>query len=220
VEPVNAIYKHYNADTYGDKVIALTFDDGPWDTYTTEILDILEQYGAVATFFTVGNRIEGNEDVVKRAYDMGNQIATHSYDHAAGDGLSTNLTFMSEDQQIAEITQGYDAIEAVTGVTPEQIIRAPGGNYYGNILTTLQPYVYAEIGWNIDTDDWSRPGVSSIVAQIESATAGDIILMHDGGGDRSQTVEALKQALPYLISEGYSFITIDQLMAYNDPAEM
>lgn len=221
-EPVNGQLKCYNADTGGEKVIALTFDDGPWanpDT-TRQILDILEENDARATFFTVGNCIKNASDQVKRAFDAGHEVLTHSRDHAKGDGNGVDLTRMDPEDQIAEITEGYDAIEAVTGVAPATIIRAPGGNFDGDILTTLAPYVTYEIGWNIDTMDWSRPGVEEVEKQLMRAGSGDIVLMHDGGGDRSETVEALKTCLPKLKKEGYRFVTVSELLAYNDPEAM
>ncbi len=220
--PVDGQLKCYNADTGGDKVIALTFDDGPWanpDT-TRQILDVLEANDAKATFFTVGNCIKNAPDQVKRAFDAGCEILTHSRDHAKGDGNGVDLTRMTPEDQIAEITDGYDAIQEVTGTAPATIIRAPGGNFDGDILKTLAPYVTYEIGWNIDTTDWERPGADKVEAAIMKAGAGDIVLMHDGGGDRSQTVEALAKALPKLKEEGYRFITISELLAYNNPADM
>jgi peptidoglycan/xylan/chitin deacetylase (PgdA/CDA1 family) len=75
-------------------------------------------------------------------------------------------------------------------------------------------YITAEVGWNIDTEDWRRPGASTIAARILKATNGNIVLMHDGGGDRSQTVEALRTALPQLVEQGYTFVTIDELLTY------
>ncbi len=74
----------------------------------------------------------------------------------------------------------------------------------------------SEIGWNIDTEDWRKPGVDAIVQRLLSVKSGDVVLMHDGGGDRSQTVEALSIALPQLKAQGYKFVTIDELLAYDD----
>ncbi len=216
--PVDAGYVQYNADTGDDKVVALTFDDGPWDTTTQQILDILKENGAVATFFTIGNQIAGHEDLVKEAVANGNEVCTHTWDHADGSGQGVNLTYMSPEEQINEVEKGRQAITDATGQEAPTVIRSPGGNFYGDTIQILEPYVTAEINWNIDTEDWKRPGVDAIVAQIESAQPGDIILMHDGGGDRSQTVEALSIALPYLKEQGFSFVTIDQLLQYPIPS--
>ena len=204
----------YSANVGEDKVCALTFDDGPWPETTNQILDILESVGAKATFFTIGNQIESYSDEVKRAYDMGCEVCTHSWDHAAGSGGGVNLTYMSSEEQIDEVTRGMAAIEQATGAPAPRIMRAPGGNFYGSIVETLAPYIDAEIGWEVDTEDWSRPGADAIYEAIMSVQPGQVILMHDGGGDRTQTVEALARALPELAAQGYRFITIDELLAY------
>ncbi|MBO7673518.1 MAG: polysaccharide deacetylase family protein [Atopobiaceae bacterium] len=215
--PINAGYRVYTAKP-ADRVVALTFDDGPWPDTTNAILDILEKYDAKATFFTIGNQISSYSDAVKRAHDMGCQICTHSWDHAAGSGQGVNLTFMSADEQIEEIQKGYASIADVLGEEPGHVVRAPGGNFYGDIVNTLWPYVDVEVGWDVDTEDWRRPGVDAIVQAILSVQPGQVILMHDGGGDRSQTVEALATALPQLVDKGYSFVTIDELLEYGMPA--
>lgn len=221
ITPVSdAMYKSYNADVGADKVIALTFDDGPWPETTDQILDILAQYGAKATFFTIGNQIDDYPEATKRIVDEGHQLCTHTWDHAEGSGQGVNLTYMTAEEQIAEITKGYEAIKAITGQEASRIIRAPGGNYSGDIVWTLAPYVDAEIGWNVDTQDWARPGADAIAQAILSSEPGDVVLMHDGGGNRTQTVEALRIALPKLVERGYKFVTMDELIAYNDPASM
>ena len=94
----------------------------------------------------------------------------------------------------------------------ESNFRAPGGNFNDSVANDLRSMVQGEIGWNIDTEDWRRPGVDTIASRIKSAGPGEVILMHDGGGDRSQTVAALREALPYLKSQGYKFVTISELI--------
>lgn len=216
---IDSSYVKYNAQVGDDKVVALTFDDGPWPETTEQVLDVLDQYGAKATFFTIGDQVADHSDLVKRAFDAGHQICTHSWDHAAGSGNGVDLTRMSAEEQIAEVTKGYEAIEAVTGTTASHVFRAPGGNFTGSIVWTLRDYVDAEIGWNVDTEDWRRPGAETIANRIMSAKSGEIVLMHDGGGDRTQTVEALRIALPYLKEQGFHFVTMDELLAYNSPAD-
>ncbi len=213
-QPVDAGYHVYTANTGDDKVIALTFDDGPWPTTTSEILDILKENGAHATFFQIGNQIAENPDVEKRIYEEGHQIGTHTYDHASGSGGGVDLTKMSADEQVEEVEKGFSAIEDALGTTVSRIMRAPGGNYHGSIITNLASHVTAEIGWDVDTEDWSRPGAQAIADAILSAKSGDVVLMHDGGGNRSQTVEGLRIALPQLVAQGYKFVTIDELLAY------
>lgn len=214
-EPIDAGFHAFDANVGDDKVIALTFDDGPWPTTTKEILSILQENGAHATFFVIGDQCEDHPELVKEIIAKGNQVATHSYDHAKGSGDGVDLTRMSTTQQINEVEKGFKAIEEAAGRSVSRVMRAPGGNYYGQLVTTLEPYVNAEIGWNVDTTDWKKPGVDVIVNQLLSVKPGEVVLMHDGGGDRSQTVAALRKALPLLKKEGYSFVTIDELLKYD-----
>lgn len=215
-----ATFYEYNADTGSDKVIALTFDDGPWEGTTDQVLDILDRYGIKATFFTIGDQIADHKESILRMHNAGHQICTHSWSHASGSGNGVDLTRMTAEEQIAEVTKGLEAIEAVTGAEASRVFRAPGGNYTGDIVWTLQEYVSSEIGWNIDTADWRQPGAEAIARQIMNAKPGQIVLMHDGGGDRSQTVAALEMAIPYLQEQGYTFVTMDELLAYNRAVDM
>ena len=137
-----------------------------------------------------------------------------SFDHAAGDGQSVNLGYMTPEDQVAEVQKGYEAIEAATGAEASHVFRTPGGNYGEGVMRNVGPLISAEIGWNIDSQDWRKPGAAAIANQVKNAWPGAIVLMHDGGGDRSQTVEALKDALPYLKSQGYRFVTMDELLGY------
>ena len=212
--PVDSGYHIYTADVGEDKVIALTFDDGPWETTTDQILDVLEANGAKATFFTIGNQISYNADKIQREHDLGCQVCTHTWDHASGSGQGVNITYMSADEQINEIQQGYAAIKEVLGEEPSHVTRSPGGNYYGETVSILEPYIDAEIGWDVDTEDWRLPGADAIYERIMSVQPGQVILCHDGGGDRSQTVEAVSRAVPELVAQGYKFVTIDELLAY------
>lgn len=211
-EPVDDVVQYYNINSNGDKVIALTFDDGPWDKQTDEILDILEENGAKATFFTVGQCISGHEKELQRAANMGCEIGTHTWNHAEGSGQGVSLIKMSSQERKDEVTKGLQAITNATGQEASTIFRCPGGNYDTSVATDLEGIVTAEIGWNIDTTDWKKPGADVIAQRIQSAGPGNIILMHDGGGDRSQTIAGLKQALPKLKEQGYTFVTVQDLI--------
>ncbi len=211
-EPVNGVVQYYNVNTNGDKVIALTFDDGPWDTSTVAILDTLKEYDAKATFFTVGQKISGHEDLLRRAANEGHEIGTHTWDHAEGSGQGVSLILMSSDERKQEVEKGLQAIKDATGQDASLMFRSPGGNFDASVASDLNGLINAEIGWNIDTGDWKKPGADAIAQRIKSAGPGEIILMHDGGGDRSETVAALKQALPKLKEEGYRFVTVSELI--------
>ena len=212
--PVDAGYHIYTANTNGEKKIAFTFDDGPWPGTTDQILDILSANGARATFFTIGEQVASYPEAVQREAAQGCQVCTHTWDHASGSGQGVNLTYMSAEEQINEVQMGFDSLRQALGTEPQRIMRAPGGNFYGDIIATLEPYVDAEIGWDVDTRDWSRPGTEEIYQAIMTVQPGQVILMHDGGGDRSQTVEAISRAIPELIAQGYELVTINDLLAY------
>lgn len=203
---------YYNANSNGEKVIALTFDDGPWGSSTEQILDILKENGAKATFYTIGEQISSHSDQIARMANEGHEVATHTWDHAAGSGKGVSLNLMSTAERQEEVQKGMDAIKNATNKDASVYFRAPGGNFNDSVANDLRSMVQGEIGWNIDTEDWRRPGADAIASRIKSAGPGEVILMHDGGGDRSQTVAALREALPYLKSQGYKFVTISELI--------
>ncbi|MEG2615490.1 MAG: polysaccharide deacetylase family protein [Raoultibacter sp.] len=209
------VYEKYAVDTQGDKVVCLTFDDGPWPGSTENILDTLKQNDAKATFFTLGERtVDSGIALLKREADEGHQVCTHSFDHARGSGQGVNMGLMSAEEQRAEVQKGQDAISAATGKEASKVFRAPGGNFPLSVWQNVESLITAEIGWNIDSGDWKKPGAETIANALTNVSPGDVILCHDGGGDRSQTVEALKIALPKLKAQGYRFITLDELLEY------
>lgn len=218
-EPDDVTVTEFNPIT-SQKVIALTFDDGPSE-YTPEVLDLLKQYDAKATFFVVGTCIEEEDrtQFTERAAQEGHQILTHTYSHALS-GNSVNLATCDPDDQVGEIANGYTTIKSAIGSEPEHILRLPGGYLDEDLLLNIYPYFEIEVGWNIDTADWMMPGEEEIADSILAAESGDIVLCHDGGGDRSQTVEALKIALPKLKAEGYRLVTLDELLAVCTNSEL
>lgn len=211
-EKIDERLVYYNANSNGEKVVALTFDDGPWGTTTDQILDILKENGAKATFYTIGQQIPEHADQIKRMAADGHEIATHTWDHADGSGKGVSLDLMSTDERKQEVEKGLAIIKETTGKDASIYFRAPGGNFGEATANDLKSLVDGEIGWNIDTEDWRRPGAEVIAARIKSVQPGGIILMHDGGGDRSQTVAGLREGLAYLKSQGYKFVTISELI--------
>lgn len=211
-EKIDERLVYYNANTNGEKVVALTFDDGPWDGSTDEILDILKQNGAKATFYTIGEQVSAHSDQIKRMAAEGHEIATHTWDHAAGSGNGVSLDLMSTAERQTEVEKGLNIIKEIAGVDGSVYFRAPGGNFGQSTASDLMALIDGEIGWNIDTEDWRRPGAEVIAERIKSVQPGGIILMHDGGGDRSQTVAGLREALAYLKNQGYKFVTISELI--------
>ncbi|MEC1179142.1 polysaccharide deacetylase family protein [Metasolibacillus meyeri] len=187
------------------KVLALTFDDGPHKAYTPEILELLALYEAKATFFIIGENAKKDSALVERINEEGHEIANHTYTHP----LKTTVPKL-----IKEIEETSELLEQITGSRPK-LFRPVGGQYTDAMIDAITEAGYKVVmwSWHLDTEDWKEPGVEKIIATVNSAKEGDVILFHDGGGNRQQTVEALKQVLPQLKEQGYTFVTISELLA-------
>jgi peptidoglycan/xylan/chitin deacetylase (PgdA/CDA1 family) len=182
----------------GPKTIALTIDDGPSPVYTPQVLRLLEKYGIRAAFSMVGENVSYYPGIARDVADAGHTIVNHTWDHA-------NLTTLRAARQRTEITRASDAIHAATGHLP-RMFRAPYGAWSPQVLACCASEQLTPLDWSVDPRDWARPGVSKIVSTIMRTTrTGSIILEHDGGGNRAQTVAALKVVLPRLLDEGYHF---------------
>lgn len=184
-----------------DRSVALTFDDGPSATWTPRILALLAKYHAHATFCEVGPNAKANPATVQAIRAAGDQLCDHSVSH------NESMTKWPAAKQTYEIEGAKQMIIAAGGPgTAVSWFRAPGGDF-----SPLNRHISATdglrpLGWSVDSEDWKRPGVPAILATIEKEVRpGAIILMHDGGGDRSQTLAALQQLLPKLVQQGYSF---------------
>ena len=182
----------------GQPILYFTFDDGPEPVYTPLVTDVMEEFDGLGTFFSIGQLVATYPEVIQTIHAEGSSIQNHTWDHASLDQV-TPTEFYNE------IEKTQNAIYDATAVYPI-CLRPPYG------ATTQETFNQAaEMGleitmWDIDTQDWRRPGTQAIADHImESVFAGAIILMHDGGGDRSQTVAALEQVLPQLQAEGYVF---------------
>jgi peptidoglycan-N-acetylglucosamine deacetylase len=182
----------------GPKVIALTIDDGPSPVYTPAVLRVLERYGVLATFSMVGENVSYYPATAKDVVEAGHAIINHTWKHA-------NLNSLNAAEQLTEITRATEAIHSATGVRP-RMFRAPYGAWSQHVLRCCATENLIPLDWSVDPRDWSRPGARKIVRTIMKSTkTGSIILEHDGGGDRSQTVAALQIAIPRLLDEGYRF---------------
>lgn len=193
-----------------EKIIALTFDDGPDPSDTPAILDLLNQYGAKATFFVIGKRVEKHPDLVKRELREGHEIANHTYSHPY-----FKKRIPGEKVQ-EEILKAEQIIFDTTGHKPN-LFRPPGGYYGENLVNASKKSGYLVVmwSWHQDTEDWNKPGVAKIVNKVlNNVRNGDIILFHDYVEGKSQTLEALKQILPQLIEKGYRFVTVSELLDF------
>src|SRR5271166_1421456 len=177
----------YNVDD-GPKVIALTIDDGPSPVYTPQILRLLDEYQVTATFSMIGLEVDAHPGMAREVAAAGHMIANHTWSHVDLAGLRPTV---AADQ----INRATGAIHTVTGRVPT-LFRAPYGAWSKAVLQHCAQDGMTPLDWSVDPRDWSRPGVASIVRNIMRNTkTGSIILEHDGGGNRSQTVAALKIVL-------------------------
>jgi peptidoglycan/xylan/chitin deacetylase (PgdA/CDA1 family) len=180
--------------------IALTIDDGPDPTWTPPVLALLARLDIRATFCVIGRQAAAHPTLVADVAAAGHQIANHTYTHRF-------LGSASPGRISTEIGRTTEAIAKVTGGRRPRLFRAPGGEWSGAVLAECAAQGLRPLDWSVDPRDWSRPGTASIVKTIMTTTTpGSIILEHDGGGDRSQTLQALTIALPRLLDSGYRFV--------------
>jgi len=184
--------------------IALTFDDGPDPRWTPKILEILQRHGAVATFCMVSKNAAGHEALVKQVVDAGMRLCDHSRTH------DEQLPDRDPARIADEVVGAQDTLTAAAGGASVEWFRAPAGNWSTDVATLSAEHGMQPLSWNVDPRDWERPGVAAIVAAVQQqirqqAPDGPIVLLHDGGGPREQTVDALEQLIPWLAEQGYRF---------------
>lgn len=180
-------------------VIALTFDDGPYPKVTGHILDVLEKNGVCATFFVLGSRIEGHEDMLTRMDELGCEIGNHSFSHA-------DLTRLSKADCQRELSDTDAEIRRVTG-HEASVVRPPYGYYNKTVMSAAgRPLIL----WTVDTNDWRGKAPGEIADYvIQQAKEGSVILMHD---QQTQTADAMEMIIPTLIEEGFRFVTVSELI--------
>ena len=182
------------------KVVALTFDDGPSD-YTPGFLDVLREKGVDGTFFEIGQEMPGREDTMRQILAEGNEIGDHTMNHVEYPGY-------------AQIAGAAARIKAYTHFEP-CLFRPPGGAVDAGVIATAGSLGMRTITWDVDPMDWTTPGSGAVYSRIVGAAQpGSIILMHDGGGDRSGTLAALPSIIDTLRERGYSFETVSQLLGH------
>lgn len=191
-----------------EKVIALTFDDGPWPKYTDKILDILKQNDVKGTFFVIGRNLQNFPDIGKRIVTDGHTIANHTWHHWYHK-LSPKATAF-------EIDATADLIYKTTGVRTT-LFRPPGGVLSNGPARYASDKKYSVIMWSADSIDYKRPAASRLLSNVMRASKpGGIVLMHDGGGVRDRTVEALPQMIKTFRKQGYRFVTIPEMLELQD----
>jgi peptidoglycan/xylan/chitin deacetylase (PgdA/CDA1 family) len=163
---------------------ALTFDDGPEDPWTEATLDCLESLGVAATFFVIGCKIAGHEDTLRRMVDLGCGIEIHGWEHVA-------MTEQQPEQVVADIERTKQLIHQVTGWLP-RFVRPPHGAVNAVVLEQIRGCGMTPAFWSTHGWDWTTPGVEAIVHDVSTGLRRSaVVLLHDGGGDRSQTIAAI-----------------------------
>ena len=196
---VRELGTYYMAHTQ-EKVVALTFDDGPDPIDTPAVLDILKAKKVRATFFVLGEAAQSNPQLLKRLVEERHEIGNHSFKH---DYQQRHL--------VAEMDQTDQAIFAATG-THTYFYRPPGGFVSKSQLETVKKNGHIVALWSVDSKDWRNPGVKQIVDNVmRNVFPGAIILMHDGGYQRTQTVKALGPIISALQDQGYRLVTLSEL---------
>lgn len=190
-----------------NKAIALTFDDGPWPGTTSEVLNILKKNNVKATFFVVGRNVSNYPQlmaqIVADGHAVGNHTWSHEYRHYSPSGAAS------------EIDKTNDIIYKTTGVKTS-LFRPPGGFLTNGLVASAHQKKNAVFMWSADSSDWKggRITVERLMDNVlKEAQPGGIVLMHDGGGNRSHTVKALPQLITKLRGQGYKFVTIPELLA-------
>ncbi|QMU76672.1 polysaccharide deacetylase family protein [Streptacidiphilus sp. PB12-B1b] len=185
--------------------VALTFDDGPGGADTGRILDVLRDYGVPATFFCVGLHAQAEPATVARIADEGHAIGNHTWSHPF-------LPDLTRDEVLFQLDATARAIADVTGQQPT-LVRPPYGAQTPDSMAWVADHGLTTVLWGQDTNDWSQPGAEAIRANALTGIGnGSVVLMHDAGGDRSQTVAALPGVIEALLADGYSLVTVDQML--------
>jgi len=191
-------------DTGGRKLIAITFDDGPWQRQTQQVLSVLLRYHAKGTFFMVGRQAEHFPYLSRLVVADGMEVGEHSQTHRP-------ILHVSKAIVTYEIGVGARTVRRYSGAVPTWY-RPAGGTIGPVILSEAQRLDLRIALWTLDSTDWTKPGVAKIVKRVlERAQPGAIVLMHDGGGDRSQTIAALPLILQGLAARGYKMVTMSEL---------
>ena len=200
-----ASFVHQYVDGVSSKTVALTIDDGPDATYTPEVLDILHAHGARATFFVVGRRAQALPDLVHREIAEGHEIGNHTMTHVGWNDKSY-------DESLSEILEAQKAISSVTGSEPVFFRSPHGQNTKANAQAIVDSHLQA-VRWTIGVEHHASGSAQAEADRVAAAVRpGTIILAHDGGLDRSETVEALSILLNKLDAQGYEVVPLGELL--------
>ena len=194
----------------GTRRLALTYDDGPNDPYTSQLLDVLAKHGTKATFFLIGQFVKQRPDIVRRVVEAGHTVGNHTWNHP-------NLIFCSAAETRRQISETQKAIEEACGIRPT-LFRPPFGGRRPGTFSVARELGLTPIMWGVTCYDWSAISNESIERKArEQIRGGDVILLHDGGhkgfgADRSHTVKATANLLREYSEQGYKFVSVPEMM--------
>lgn len=204
IEPAHAMVIRRHGINGGRKVVALTFDDGPWPGQTDAILRELAAEDVQATFFMIGSQVRRQPDLVRRVRDAGHAIGNHTQAHARLDIAPAPVVRN-------EVTGAQQAIQEVAGVKPRWF-RPPGGRTSAVVNKEVARFDMRTVMWTVDPQDWRQPPTSRIITDVLAGVRpGAVVLLHDGGGERATTIAALGPLIRELKKRGYTFVTLDEL---------
>lgn len=207
VEPVAMVVMRSTPDA-PKKMVALTFDDGPWPYSTDAVLRVLQREKVKASFFTIGTQAQRYPAMVRRIAREGHLVENHTMRHRKLVGASIGRTGVRD-----EIQREQRLVRSLVKRMP-QWFRPPGGHVNGVIVDEARRAGTRLVLWDVDPQDWRRPGAGAIVERVcGNVRPGSVVLLHDGGGNRTQTVQSLTWIIRRLKAEGYTFVTLDQLAA-------
>ncbi|MFD5543975.1 polysaccharide deacetylase family protein [Streptomyces sp. NPDC127079] len=196
--PVSVEITH--ASDRGARGVNITIDDGPDPVWTPRVLEVLKEYGAKATFCMIGPQAQAHPDLVKAVVAAGHRLCDHTVSH------DVTMDKKSEAYQSQQILDAERMITKASGGVRPLYYRAPGGAFTPYSRKIAAAHGMRPLGWNVDSKDFERPGTATIVGTVKKEMSnGPTILFHDAGGDRSETVAALREVLPWLKEQGHSF---------------
>ncbi len=201
----------YMAGPEHSSKVALSFDDGPLPGNTPDILDILNEYDIPATFFMLGQEVEASPWLVEKVAEHGHEIGNHSFTHRDFTKLDRETIWEEEIKPTGEM------IEEITGEYPT-LVRPPYGSITGEQMEKLGEKGYKVVNWSVDIGDYeleNQPEMLLARLQVQMHP-GAIILLHDGGGDRTNTIKMLPEMIEMLMKEGYEFTTVGELISRRD----
>ena len=187
----------------GEKVVALTFDDGPHPRFTPPILDVLARYGVRATFFALGREAERHPELVQRVVGEGHVVANHTWDHK-------DLRHLDDEQFAFQVDHTTEVLQSISG---QRVVcaRPPYGRSDPGVTSRLGDRGLTSVVWSADSRDFEKPGVDAIVeSALQGLQPGGIILLHDGGGTRDETIAALPRIIERIHAEGYQIVPVCQ----------